>query len=568
MKEPYKGLRPYEKVDQNNPQQMLIQAVYESKGSRASGLLKNYFRQQISQFSAAEKKLASAAFNYLVNKHGTKMAYPVGDLAKLLRVDEATLIKTLDKLEQARVLQRQIRQSTMEQGKQRVLWYELYHDIFSKSIYDWNEQYKNRQRLIRLALGAGLVVSAVGAALLGYEGWINYMSYHVQLSLKSGISDTIELYQGKAGARDIFGQPAYWYETNYHRADIEADKLFNHQPIEVPEQLNKKLVEKSRLTNQLQTYWDNGEVDKTNCLAHILKNDSKLSTATLTSLTHFRSVTGFEWLKQFAQRGDQQLQATIQSALLNIQAPPDIWFSLRQEPSLHPVATLALVLLGYKEIVSDLIKSLKNSDSAIRNRTIQALGALKAKVVLSHLVESLDGSAFRVSNSAIQTLGALEAQAAIPQLIKRLKDSDSDVRNSTVQALGQLRTEEAITPLITLFNQEKKSAIRRSIAFVLLDWGNEEAINALIELLKSADAKVTITPKPLQAHRWQTFVTHLQQENIATQNQALKLFKTLPPKLAFAAISQLSPLLVASDELPSPAKLGIVVFSSFSPKEV
>jgi hypothetical protein len=154
------------------------------------------------------------------------MAYPVGDLAKLLRIDEATLIKTLDKLEQARVLRRQIRQSTTEQGERRVLWYELYHDIFSKSIYDWNEHYKNCQRLIHLALWASLVVSAGGAVLLGYDGWINYTSYHVRLSLKSGISDTIELYQGKAGAMDIFGQQDYLYETDYTRANIEADKLY------------------------------------------------------------------------------------------------------------------------------------------------------------------------------------------------------------------------------------------------------------------------------------------------------------------------------------------------------
>ncbi|BAP57571.1 PBS lyase HEAT-like repeat protein [Thioploca ingrica] len=92
--------------------------------------------------------------------------------------------------------------------------------------YDWNEKYKNRQRLIRLALGASLVVSAGGAVLLGYDGWINYTSYHVRLSLKSGISDTIELYQGKVGTMDIFGQQAYLYKTDYTRADIEADKLY------------------------------------------------------------------------------------------------------------------------------------------------------------------------------------------------------------------------------------------------------------------------------------------------------------------------------------------------------
>ncbi|BAP57573.1 PBS lyase HEAT-like repeat protein [Thioploca ingrica] len=56
-----------------------------------------------------------------------------------------------------------------------------------------------------------------------------------------------------------------------------------------------------------------------------------------------------------------------------------------------------------------------------------------------------------------------------------------------------------------------------------------------------------ITSKSLQANHWPTFITRLQQEDIATQNQALELFETLPPKLAFAAISQLPPLLVANE---------------------
>ncbi|BAP57572.1 PBS lyase HEAT-like repeat protein [Thioploca ingrica] len=130
------------------------------------------------------------------------------------------------------------------------------------------------------------------------------------------------------------------------------------------------MVEKFRLANRFQAYWDNGEVDKTNCLANILKNDSNLLTATLTRLTHFRSV------KSFAQRGNPQLQAAIQSTLSNIQAPPDIWVSLRQEPSLYLVATFALAQLGDKETVSDLVKLLKTSDSAIRNSAVQALGQL------------------------------------------------------------------------------------------------------------------------------------------------------------------------------------------------
>ena len=501
-------------IEKNNPHHQITRVVYESQGG-AKGLSKNYFHKQIKNFAAAEKKLASAAFNYLVNKHGTKMAHPVGDLAKLLRVDEAALTQTLDKLEQARVLRRQIRLNTTDQGERRILWYELYHDIFSKIIYDWNESYKNRQRLFRLALGVIFVASTAGAIVLGYDFWINHTSYHVRLSLKSGISDTIELYQGKAGAMDIFKQQAYLYETDYTRTDIEADKLFNYQSVETLGQLNKELVEKFHLANRLQAYWDNGEFSKTACLANILKNDKNLLTATLTRLTHFRSVKNFEQLKQFVQQGNPQLKAAIQSTLLNIQAPPRIWFSLQQEPSLHDVTTLALAHLGYQETVNDLVKLLKASDWKIRN-------------------------------SAVQALGTLQASAAIPELIKLLKDIDEDVRNNAVLALGQIRTEQAITPLIKLFNRERDPDVRQSIALVLVDWGNEEAISALIELLKSIHAKVTITPKPLQAHRWQTFITRLQQEDVTTQRRALELFAAIPTKLAVAAISQLPPLLAAN----------------------
>ncbi|MDY6993645.1 MAG: hypothetical protein SVR94_13720 [Pseudomonadota bacterium] len=76
-------------AEQHSPQRLISHAVYASKG-QAQGILDNYFRQHIKNFSFQEKKYASKAFNFLVNKHGTKMAYPLGDLAKQLRVDETS----------------------------------------------------------------------------------------------------------------------------------------------------------------------------------------------------------------------------------------------------------------------------------------------------------------------------------------------------------------------------------------------------------------------------------------------------------------------------------------------
>jgi hypothetical protein len=113
-------------ADKNNSNRLITKVTYENK-DKATGLLTNYFQTQVSQLSFVDKQLASLSFNYLVNKQGTKIAYPLQELAQRLRVEEKTLGATLDKLEQARILRKQKRQ--------QIIWYELYHDIFSKNIF-------------------------------------------------------------------------------------------------------------------------------------------------------------------------------------------------------------------------------------------------------------------------------------------------------------------------------------------------------------------------------------------------------------------------------------------------
>ncbi len=248
-------------VDKNNAAKLITKTTYESQG-KATNILKTYFVNQVQQLSATELRLASTAFNYLVNKHGTKMAYPLSDLAQLLRADESSLGQTLDKLELARILRKQARQT--------VLWYELYHDIFAKPIYDWNEQYKNRQRFKKMVRYLVAVFAGGALLLVGYDGWLNYTSYHLRLSLKAGISDTIEVYRGKKGSLDIFGQSAYLYETDYSRADIERDKLFQFKHIEAIGRLNKDLIGELPLAKRLVAYWDNGELDAAMCLRRFL----------------------------------------------------------------------------------------------------------------------------------------------------------------------------------------------------------------------------------------------------------------------------------------------------------
>jgi hypothetical protein len=203
--------------EKNNPDKILRFETYRDKGT-AKELLKAYVENVIGHFSAKEKQLASWAFDHLITRRGTKMAFTAGDLAQLLRVDAEALGKVLDRPEENRILRRQSRQG--------VFWYELYHDLFSATVEQWNEAYKTKQRNRRAVKLAGFLVLA-GFALYGaYDVVINLASHHLRLSVKKSISDSVELYQGKAGSRDLLNLQHYIAETGYRWAQLEPDKLF------------------------------------------------------------------------------------------------------------------------------------------------------------------------------------------------------------------------------------------------------------------------------------------------------------------------------------------------------
>ena len=63
-------------LEQHNPAKILRLSTYQNKGG-AKGLLSNYVNTELSQFSRDEKDLASAAFDHLVSRRGTKMPYTV-----------------------------------------------------------------------------------------------------------------------------------------------------------------------------------------------------------------------------------------------------------------------------------------------------------------------------------------------------------------------------------------------------------------------------------------------------------------------------------------------------------
>ncbi|MDM8560865.1 HEAT repeat domain-containing protein [Candidatus Parabeggiatoa sp. HSG14] len=475
--------------DQDNPNQQITIATYKNQG-RATKILKDYFVERVQQLSPFDKKLASAAFNYLVNKHGTKMAYPLGDLAKQLRVDEPTLGKTLEKLDQARILRRQKRQN--------VLWYELYHDIFAKSIYDWNERYKNWQRIKKVAIGTGAVFASGALLFMGNDWWVNQTTYHLRLSLKAGISDTIEVYQGKQESADIFGQQKFLHEVSYTRADIEADKLFQQKSIEKFEYLNKELIEEFPLAERLETDWKNGDIEKVLCFAnqYIGSHNKDLSIQTIDKLAGFRSIESINRLKELLLSQNKELKVKIFETLGYSNVPRQLQltnfllpFTTDNDPYIRISATDALVQLGTPETIQPLIELLKDTESYVISRAIDGLVQLEAREAVEPLIELLKDKNEYVRHRAASGLGRLGASEAVVPLIELLKDTDSDVRSSAASGLAQLGASEAVEPLIELL-KDTDSDVRSSAASGLTQLGASEAVVSLIELLKDTDSDV------------------------------------------------------------------------------
>ena len=278
-------------LEEKNPDKKIRMAVYKEKG-RAKGFVDNYFHDVMNKFSLPEKKIASLAFNHLVTPRGTKMAYPVKELASLLREEEKDLENVLEKLRKSRILRSQKREG--------VIWYELYHDIFSDIISDWNEKFKAKQRFRRAAFVSAAVIILFVVLFFFYDIITNYTSHYIRLSAKAGISDTIEVYHGKLGTLDIGNLHRYRAETVYQRHQVEPDKLFGEKQVGDFADLNNELMGHLPLLERISAYWHSGETGKALKLAgdSISGSDIQRTEQAIALITGFGSIKSYKLLKE------------------------------------------------------------------------------------------------------------------------------------------------------------------------------------------------------------------------------------------------------------------------------
>lgn len=164
------------KRERNTYEKIIRKTTYKAMGG-AETIVKRYFDGIMQGCTRSERKLATRAFIFLVTEQGTKMAYPVGVLAKILKVRPMKLLPVLGKLNKARILR--------DESRPEGTWYELYHDVFTGIIEEWNRAFLSRKRKrILTTLAFFILLSLVMASTVLFQ-W--YQRHQEEIRVKRNV---------------------------------------------------------------------------------------------------------------------------------------------------------------------------------------------------------------------------------------------------------------------------------------------------------------------------------------------------------------------------------------------
>ena len=152
--------------------------------------------------------------------------------------------------------------------------------------------------------------------------------------------------------------------------------------------------------------------------------------------------------------------------------------------------TEALVQIGSKTAIAELIQLLEHSNSDVRSSAVSALSQIGSETAIPPLIKLLKDSNSSVRIGAACALSQTSSETGIPELIKLLEDSDRYVRSTAVEVLGVIGSETAIPPLIKLLEDSNQFV---SAAYALGNIGSENAVEGLIPFLKHSDRYVHST---------------------------------------------------------------------------
>jgi HEAT repeat protein len=420
-------------------------------------------------------------------------------------------------------------------------WYELYHDIFAKSIGAWNQAFKLRQLRLKTyrSVAAVLLLGAVAGA--SYDSFRNHHDRYLQLGSET-VSDRVEVYQGAPDSWDLLRQRRFLYESDFARGDIEADKRFQRQALADLNQTEAVQIGQLPLQRRMLAYAEAGLFDKAEAVFNALYNpqDEASLKVFLTQQTRVRTLASFEEIKKIYD-AHPRLQSSMFYSLwfltpraersatlkddINDKRSPVAWdakalyyrrlFEMPlpkllalledQDIDVRLMAAKALTVLNAQAAIPKLLTWLEGAGDAqrvsekgqsrtfmswemsnLRRAAAEHLGRLNAQIAIPKLITLLDGKDTDVCKAAVEALGQLNAQAAIPQLILSLDDNHCVYTLQVLDVLGRLKAQAAIPKAIALLDSENIYLPQKALAFLDL-LKAQAAIPKLLALLDGKD---------------------------------------------------------------------------------
>ena len=474
----------------NSPEQLITLEHYQNLG-KAEGILASYFNDKMAKLSEEQQRLASKAFTLLVSPHGAKISYPLKELADSLVENMEDLQSCLEQLQQASILRRLKRN-----GK---LWYELYHDIFARSIIEWGQWY-TRQQLekfnesfiekmanlsnsqLRLASKAFDFLAWPGASF-SVDDLTNLIWEDI-----ANLQQTLDLLQNLTILRTQQYQGKIRYSL-YHHFFVENIRQWNNAYKR--KQFKKKLVISGgfMVLSGLSMFlaydiWENYKAVQNRLGNETISERVEFYQGDLRSWDIFRQ-QHFIYESDF-ERKDIEADKRFESEQIAELKSSQI-VQIGKLPLVNRFAGYATV--GLFDNADKIFKSIQKSDN---NDLIAELIPSISNVRVQKTIERLFLFKDNIDNNnyvAIESLQQINTVSAKNKLLKLLKDSDTGIRSAAINALAQSKEKEVIQQIIPLL-KDNDSNVRSASIYALAQSKEKAVLQQIIALLKDNDWQV------------------------------------------------------------------------------
>ena len=360
------------------------------------------------------------------------------------------------------------------------------------------EKVMKRRRHRRLWLGLTAIMLALIPVL--YDAYQNVDYNYFYLSAKEGLSENVELYQGKPPTSrwHIFNLKRYIAETDYQRSQIEPSSLFNTRAISGYNEMNSELIKTLKPIEELRAYWKSGNIDRAFAtIIPSIKEYPERKQDIIGVLSDFRSLETIEKL---------------QNLLLNHELA-DMHGTIVDILALFPNTMAMKILLseikdktypsGVRRAMVEALESISNtdfSDSDMNKSIKSSLLALLNDQLNHQSTEEEEG----VRLIAARTLMRLGDQSAVDKLISlastsnfRTNDDQYRIGQEALVALTGSRDDRVVAFLLKQVDEKKTSWMRRRILEALAQIGGSDVVERLTQLI--ADESVQIRRDAVQA---------------------------------------------------------------------